>query len=298
MASYFPDEGLFLKGCLHCHSVVTDGTFSPEELVNKYKKAGYSFLSVTDHNVLVSHKALQDDNFIILNGLEHDIAYSAYKCIHLIGICQEGKYETDYSCHRFSPEEINDQGLVDLMNHDGQFVFVGHPLWSRMEPEELEKLEGYRAIEVFNYISEREDHEGYSEFYWEYLLRHGKKVNAIASDDTHFEGDLFGGWVSVKAEDMSEKAILNALYEGAYYSSTGPEIYDFGMNGEEVYIKCSPCREVYFVSYPTRGGSCIDIESASLTDAKYRLRGGERYVRAVCVDHNGHKAWTNPIYFD
>lgn len=298
MASYFPGEGLFIKGCLHSHSTVTDGEFSPEELADKYRNAGYGFLAITDHNILLPHKELQDDKFILLTGLEHDIAYTPNKCIHLIGISKEGKYETDYPCRRYSAGEISDQSLVDMMNADGQFVFVAHPLWSRMEPEELESLQGYRAVEVYNHDTERAGHEGHSEVCWELLLRHGKRINALATDDTHIKEGCFGGWVCVKAEDMSERAILKALYEGAYYASTGPEIYDFGLDGKEAYLKCSACREIYFVCYPARGSSVIDRVGASLTEARHRLCGGEKYIRAVCVDEKGNKAWTNPIYFD
>lgn len=56
--SLFPDGGVWLKGNIHSHSTVSDGMFSPRELAELYRDHGYAFLSMTDHNVLVSHSEL------------------------------------------------------------------------------------------------------------------------------------------------------------------------------------------------------------------------------------------------
>ncbi|MEI3362779.1 MAG: hypothetical protein V8R75_09610 [Oscillospiraceae bacterium] len=77
---------------------------------------------MTDHNVLVSHSELPEDQIILLTGLEHDLEYSPDKCIHVVGIAAAGKEETEYLCKRYSPAELKDQRLVDLMREDGQFV--------------------------------------------------------------------------------------------------------------------------------------------------------------------------------
>lgn len=81
--SLFPDGGVWLKGNIHSHSTVSDGMFSPRELAELYRDHGYAFLSMTDHNVLVSHSELPEDQIILLTGLEHDLEYSpdqVYPC--------------------------------------------------------------------------------------------------------------------------------------------------------------------------------------------------------------------------
>lgn len=296
--SYFPEEGLWLKGNLHSHSTVSDGLFTPLEMARMYADHGYAFLSMTDHNVLVPHSELPEEEIILLTGLEHDIEYSADKCTHVVGNCAAGKDKTDYLCKRYFADELTDQQLVDMMRADGQFVSLAHPVWSRMEPEEILGLENIHAIEVFNNGTEHLCHGGNAEIWWDMLLRHGKKVFATAVDDVHVADDLFGGWIQVKAAQRSREAILDAVFSGAYYASTGPVIHDFGMDGLNVYVECSPCREIHFVTYPPRGKSVFPEEGKPLTSAAHTLTGREAYVRVVCVDNDGRSAWTNPIFFD
>lgn len=294
--SYFPEDGIWLKGNMHSHSTVSDGMFTPEELAKSYASAGYDFLSMTDHNVLVPHSDLSEKSLLLLAGLEHDIEYSPDKCTHVVGLSAAGKQDTGYLCKRYSAEELTDQQLVDMMREDGQFVSLAHPVWSRMEPEEVLELEGFHAVEVFNNGTEHLCHGGNAEVFWELLLRRGKRVLATAVDDVHVADDLFGGWVWVKAARRSAESILDALFRGAFYSSSGPVIHDFGMDGNTVYISCSDCREIHFVTYPPRGKSFFSEKP--LREAAHTLTGREAYVRAVCVDAGGYSAWTNPVFFD
>ena len=37
------------KANLHCHSNLSDGRLTPEELVRAYREQGYSILAITDH---------------------------------------------------------------------------------------------------------------------------------------------------------------------------------------------------------------------------------------------------------
>lgn len=297
--SYFPEEGMWLKGNLHSHTTVSDGVSTPSDIVNAYESAGYDFFSMTDHNIFLRHDEFSDRNLLLLTGVEHDLAYSKTKCIHVVGTgSSREKKETDYPCRKYVPEEMTDQQLIDLMREDGQFVVLAHPIWSRMEPEEAAMLKGFHAIEVFNHGCENLCHAGHSEVYWDMLLRRGMRVLATASDDTHKLHDMFGGWVCVKAEEKSYDAVMAALFAGHFYASSGPVIHDFGMDGDEVYVNCSGCREIHFVTWPPRGKSFFAEKARSLEAASYQLKGGEAYVRVECIDHEGRAAWTNPIFFD
>ena len=295
--SYFPDDGIWLKGNIHSHSTESDGMFTPKELADLYASHGYSFLSLTDHNVYVSHDDLSEE-IILLTGLEHDIEYGPDKCTHIVGIASISKDCTDYLCKKYAKEELDDQRLVDMMREDGQFVSLAHPVWSRMESEEILGLDRFHAIEVFNNGTEHLCHGGNAEIWWDMLLRHGKKVYATAVDDVHGAEDLFGGWICVKVLHRSRRAILDALFNGMYYSSNGPEIYDIGVDGKQVYVSCSECREIHFVTYSPRGKSFFAESGASLTETTHTMVGTEAYVRVVCVDHEGKSAWSNPIFFD
>ena len=293
--SYFPEQGLWLKGNLHSHTTVSDGVLTPQEACAGYAEHGYDFLSMTDHNVFVPHNEGPCEKLLLLTGVEHDLEYGSDKCTHIVGIGAADQIHTGYKCRKYTSDELTDQQYIDMMRKDGQFVTLAHPVWSRMEPEEVAALHGFHAIEVYNNGTENLCHAGHAEIYWDMLLRRGTRVFATASDDTHEICDLYGGWICVKAAEKTRKAVMDALFKGMFYASSGPVIYDFGTDGDEVYITCSPCREIHMVSYPSRGKSTFALGQ---TEASFKLTGREKYVRLECIDRDGRAAWTNPIFFD
>ena len=44
-----PEQLNVYKANLHTHSSVSDGKFTPQEMIDKYSAAGYDVLSLTDH---------------------------------------------------------------------------------------------------------------------------------------------------------------------------------------------------------------------------------------------------------
>ena len=63
----------YYKANLHCHSTLSDGSCTPEELKEIYKKHGYSIIAYTDHDVFIPHNDLTDEEFLALNGFEFEI---------------------------------------------------------------------------------------------------------------------------------------------------------------------------------------------------------------------------------
>ena len=51
----------YWKGNLHTHSLWSDGDDFPEMIADWYKRHGYHFLTLTDHNVLSEGRALDRD---------------------------------------------------------------------------------------------------------------------------------------------------------------------------------------------------------------------------------------------
>ena len=96
--SYFSQEGLWLKGNLHSHTTVSDGVYEPKEMARDYAEHRYDFISMTDHNVFVPHQELEKEGLLLLTGVEHDLAYSRTKCIHVVGTGKAGQTETSYPC--------------------------------------------------------------------------------------------------------------------------------------------------------------------------------------------------------
>ena len=136
--------------------------------------------------------------------------------------------------------------------------------------------------------------------YWDELLGQGIKIFGVATDDGHGREDHCNGWVMVNAEN-DVNSILASLKAGAFYSSCGPEIYDFYVEDGKAVIDCSPVDRIRFQAdaHPTK----IKRNSDGLiTHAEFDLTknwaGPFSYIRVSVVDENGKKAWTNPIFLE
>ena len=72
---YNPEMKMLLKGQLHAHSTLSDGSLSPQELVRVYEDLGFDFLAVTDHDHLLKpsyYETLReiDTSLILFCGIE------------------------------------------------------------------------------------------------------------------------------------------------------------------------------------------------------------------------------------
>jgi hypothetical protein len=183
---------------------------------------------------------------------------------------------------------------------------LNHPHWSLDELDDVLRLEGVFAMEIYNHSSQYIENMGISTVMWDSLLRRGVRLWGTATDDNHNNyslngpySDSFGGWVSVKAEDLSAESVASALSEGRFYSSTGPEISAFEVDQGKVLFECSPVERIYLVSDKRQYQySICERGKERLTQFMGRLCGTEKYVRMECVQADGRRAYTNPIFLD
>ena len=128
------------------------------------------------------------------------------------------------------------------------------------------------------------------------ILNYGKELNIIATDDSHFNiDDAFGGWVMVKSEINSEEPILEALKNGNYYSSQGPDFKNIKIQNGRLEVLCSPVEKIIVSGY---GSASIYKNKTSMESAVFNLGllPQEKWLRITIIDNKGKKAWTNPIY--
>ena len=91
-------------------------------------------------------------------------------------------------------------------------------------------------------------------------------------------------------------AAVQKMLAGNYYSSSGPEIRDWGIRGNVANVDCSPVYRIDFVA----GNDINDGISrvcGSYDDTielgEYELIGHETYVRVKSTDKSGKSAWSN-----
>lgn len=299
----YANEGNWYKGNLHSHSSISDGQNRPEDLIREYKENGYDFLSITDHNIYSDFSNENCDGFLTIPGVERDIFVTGeiFKLYHILGIDNSLKKKNYLNGEVIEKPEwtgINAaQAIIDDLEDHSNFVILAHPVWSRTELSDIIDLKNLIGIEIYNHVCDLEWQHGYSELYWDSLLRHGIKVWGFATDDTHENRHKFGGWIVVKAKELTLPAISEALLAGSFYSSTGPEIFNFYVNEKEVVVECSPVQTINFITYDNLG-RCYYKKDEVISNATHFLNGCEKYVRVEITDTKGKKAWSNPIFFD
>lgn len=317
----FSEKGSWYKGNLHSHTTNSDGRLTPEQAVALYKQYGYHFACFSEHDYYTDLREQFDcENFILLPGVEASALLvnkeknAMIKTHHIHGILgnremqEAAKNNLLQHGERLNPpiyvEEWDGltvaQKLSDSLRARGCFTTYNHPIWSRVEMEEVSALKDIWAIEVYNYGTVVECGEGYDSVFWDAMLRKGTHIHGFASDDNHNPGkffDSFGGYVMVKAKELSHEAIVNQLLAGNYYFTAGPRIHQWGMDGNKIFVECSEVEKINFIvgGYIGRSETILKHEDL-LTGGIHVLKGDEKYVRVECVDSKGRVAWTNVLW--
>ena len=58
---------------MHCHTTISDGHFTPEEIKKLYMEKGYSIVAYSDHELIRDHSDLSDENFLAITSSEFSI---------------------------------------------------------------------------------------------------------------------------------------------------------------------------------------------------------------------------------
>lgn len=288
----FAQQGHWFRGNIHSHSLNSDGWISPETLVKSYAALGYHFLSITDHWKLTTVNYKPSDDFLLIPGIELDGGKTEVGNFHFVGLgIQQPIVKT-----RESNEQYTAQELVDLILAAGGLPILAHPSWNGVIISDIISLEGLLGLEVYNTGCDVEINRGYAEVQWNDLLSRGKKLYGFAVDDCHrIYYDTFQGWLWVKAAELTQSAILEAIKLGRFYSTMGPVIHHLELQNNYVRVHCSPARRINLVANPTRGHCFIAREGELITDIKLPIPANITFFRLEVVDSLGRKAWTNPF---
>ena len=326
-----PQSGNFYKANLHTHSTVSDGKLSPEELKKVYKEHGYSILAYTDHEILLPHNDLTDENFLTITSVELAVnlypngeknTYPHIKTYHfnfyskdanksvisiwdpdLVFDVVKPKISEEQKQHVYKREYAIDKvnEAIAIANKEGFLVSYNHPVWSLQDYEDYIGLEGVWGIECYNNVSHRVGLSD-NDRPLQDLLTHGKTLFPLATDDAHNLEDCCGGFVMVKAEKLEYAAVMNALEKGDFYASTAPEIYELSIENGVVHIDCSPVREIHMISdCRFASNTCMHLEELTSVDidlnAYINLKNTvtpwrKPFVRFVLIDKNGKVAYT------
>ncbi len=299
-SSPFQRPGRFWRGNLHTHSTVSDGTHSPDDVCRLYRDAGYDFLSLTEHLMevygypVVDSRAFRTDDFTTIIGAEmHGPQTEMGTVWHLVA----NGLPLDFAA---GPADTGPELAARAMAA-GAFVTVAHPQWYTLTEADILSLGEFHALEVFNGVAADHNDRPDGWHMADILLSRGVGFTVTAADDFHgFPGmwDFQRGWVWVKSEELSPESLLASLKNGAYYSSTGPQIHDVTLSENGLMtVSCSPAERVFVTG---RGPAVVSVGGRGLTRVELDLSkfANSPYGRVTVRDARGGRAWTNPFWFD
>ncbi len=181
---------------------------------------------------------------------------------------------------------------------------INHPnyVWS-LKPAEIAAMENARLFEVYNghklTNSAGDSIHASTDELWDIVLatRHRagmSPVYGVATDDAHdYRPDhetvsMPGrGWVMVRAQRLRAEDLLSALEAGDFYASTGVtlERLQRDASGISLNLAAEPgvSYRIQFIGTRVNGEPGEILSEVTGTNAQYRFKGDELYVRAKII---------------
>lgn len=323
----------FYKANLHCHTNLSDGSWTPEQVKAYYKEKGYSVVAYTDHDALIPHQDLKDDSFLPLNGVEIAIrnkeadVRGKRPLVHMNFIALEEDNVQTPCYHRtkhilHNEEECRaklqfDESLPDVERpytveginaliaegkRRGFYVIYNHPVWSYENPVQMLQYEGLDAMEIYNHACNCEGYDEYNAYIYDFVHRNGMHLAAVAADDNHDRKplghpghDSFGGWVQIQADKLEYRTITKALEKGDYYASTGAELKKIWVEDDHIHVQCGPARRVIATYCNAKCRVAWGAEEP-ITEAELPLPEYAKWFRITVWDENGKFACSRAYF--
>ncbi len=207
-------------GNLHAHTLHSDGARTLEELAARNKAAGFHFLASTDHNTPAAHyrfaqAARAHPGHLLLFGDEFT---SPYGHANIIG--QRPGHWFDF---RIDGGDGRLRTVIGEAHRQGALFMINHPCagcttcpW-RYPEGEWAKAD---AVEVWNGAWTPDDRQAVD--WWDRMLKAGRRVHALGGTDYHRGEDALVPATWVRADNLSQPAVMDALRRGRAFLSEGP----------------------------------------------------------------------------
>ncbi len=322
------------KANLHCHSVISDGKKTPQELKEMYKQEGYSILSITDHETPGNHSYLNDPAFLTITGYEAYIRpsgsckYDRYgKEVHINLFARDPeneaivcynpnycKYVTEDVKEKFvkvgsqKPRELTTDYInefVKTAKENGFLASYNHPYWSMEDEADILSYEGFFSMEMCNYSSYLLNHLEYNGALYDKMLLSGKRIFCHSADDNHNSAsagarafDSFGAFTMILPEAFTYDAVIHAMETGEMYSSMGPLFHEVSMEGNKIHIECTEAVQIMVFTGSKTPLRAYAEPGGTITSADFEVDDRAKYVRVSVVDAYGRAADTRGFFRD
>lgn len=304
------DEQTWYRGNIHTHTTESDGDAEPEKVAAWYREHGYDFLVLSDHNhlTLLDYGNGRDGSLgpLMIPGEEVTLPTGGEGVpVHL------GAINIDRVVEPIATGDVATtlQANIDAIRDAGGISCINHPSWKwAFDHKPIIETHGASLIEVFNAAPECNNYPvpipGFlspSEI-WDNVLSADISIFGVASDDSHeyhdFSPDLSNpgrGWVMVESEELGTEAVVEAMAEGRFYSSTGVFLYELKASVDEVSLKIRrKADSIFLTRFIGRDGTLYGEQVGR--EVSYQPTGDEGYIRAHILSSDGFQAWTQPTF--
>jgi hypothetical protein len=297
-------------GALHTHTVHSDGTVAPGELMRQFREQGFDFVAITDHNT-TSHtfdpQLFQQQKPLWIVG-EEVTTPGGHASVW--GLNPRGW--VDFRVLQGDPR-IRD--LVASARAQGAMFSINHPAseclacgWTH------EIVDGIEGIEISN---GRHGEVAKAVAMWDKLLMSGRRITGVGSSDWHTAPNpIDNAHVRVYASSLTQENILASIRAGRVIVMTDardatPEITvraaaKSATFGESLSIGAASHVQVDVSAPAAAGGRVVIVTNgrrgaALAIDAHGRARGEPAavpgYIRFELLRADGSPvAYTNPVY--
>ena len=282
------------------------------ELKELYKSNGYNIIAFSEHEKLTYNDDLNEPGFLALPAFEMGFNEPVTRKIYHFN-CFPKHYgvNENYPTLEYSLENVNKR-IEELVN-DGYLVVYNHPVSSFHESEEFLGLKGLFAMEIYNNVVEVINRTGWSDVYYDMMLRNGHKLWAISADDCHNGkcepvftsidtpyNDCMGGFVMIRAKELKHENIIAALEKGDFYSCVGkngkaPQIHSMYIENNIFYADFTPVKSVYLKNSYWHCPHKLSYND-DISHVEFEIDREWKYVRLEITDGNGYKAIGNPFF--
>jgi hypothetical protein len=302
----------WLKGSVHVHTTNSDGDSSPADVARWYRRHGYDFIILTDHNMVTPVEELNrefasDGGFLVISGEEISDWFQSAGISVPIHINALGLNTVANPRGGESRAEVV-RNNIDAVIAGGGLAMVNHPnyRWA-LSPSDLMGMRGCALLEIANRGAAVNgyglDTPGDEEI-WDALLGEGMRLFGVASDDAHHftvfsprHDNHCRGWVMAQCGALKPENVIRALAGGDFYSSTGVVLDRIEGGPGMIRVGVEPWGHTkYRVEFIGRGGMILFSQMG--TSAEYSPDGTEGYIRVRVTDSNGFHAWTQPVFIE
>jgi hypothetical protein len=262
----------------------------PERYIELYTRAGYDFISITDHGVLTLPEG---EGIILVPGMEWNSEAGEHTGIYALNT---GTIET---ARKFTKQKE----LLQYLATRDCLAILNHPNWQdtpHYRREELAARAGFDGTEIYNHVIEYLDGEALATEKWDYLLSRDIRVLGLAGDDAHRETGVGKTWNMVRAGERSAKAIYQALQTGNFYASSGVVISDIRKEGETITLETENAQEIHAIG---NNGRRLGIaEGKAMVFGVPHIPEEQRaiitYIRFTAYGPGTQMAWTQPFFIN